>query len=273
MVHSRMRLRVRASSRFPSGAWTVSMRPVARSSPVSEVESVCPVRVARLTRANRRRSPSAPQSGGSAVMNPSAWTSPRSPVRSAFTASRLSVPSLRNRPRSSPLVLSVGKARRIPSNDERVEDDVGRERERVPASVEIHGPGGRAGRPVAVLLPGGAAEGDVLERAVEGARRGEPPFDDHGRRETAHGPEVDVRAAHHEMGEREPAVPGRAHDAGPRDLRHRPARHARVGEGPVDRHVHGVEEPGTGDASRSAYRRTAASRRRPGPRRGRGPGA
>ena len=154
------------------------------------------------------------------------------------------------------LGLERGKGAADALERERVEGDVGRERERVPARIQMHGAGGRARRAVGVLLPRGPPEGHVPKRPVEHAGRGEPALDDHRRREQTHGAEVDVRPADFEVGEGEAAVAGGADDSLPGDPRHGPARHALVGEGPVDVHVHRVQEPraGHGAAERAVER-------------------
>ncbi len=93
IIHSRTRPRVRATWRSASGARSVSILPVTRSSPANEVRRSRPVSAARSRRENRSSRFSAPHLGGSMVANPVAVTLPISPSRSVFTISRERVPS------------------------------------------------------------------------------------------------------------------------------------------------------------------------------------
>ena len=237
-VHSRIRLRVSASSISPSGARSVSMLPLTRSSPASELVKSRPVSAPRSSREKRSSMRSAPQRGGSRVAKPSAWTLPISPVSSVFTSSRESVPALWNRPRTSPRVFSVGNARRIPSKESgssatsvtrpRVSNRVSRWT-RPTATLGGRSPSRCRAVPWKVTLRSGPSSVPLAasrpSRITAGAMRRTV------RRSTS-----ELRTSKPVNTSPSPAAGADAAFAG--DGAHRIARHPRVGERPVEPHVH-----------------------------------
>ena len=152
MTHSRTRLLVSASCRSPSGARSVSMLPVTRSSPANKVRRSRPVSAARSSREKRSSRSSAPHFGGSMVTKPVAVTLPISPLELgvhdqagqgalAVEAAADVSPRLERRERAADAL-----------EGERLECHVGHQAERVGAGVEMDQAGDLADGPIAVLM-------------------------------------------------------------------------------------------------------------------------